>query len=322
MQIDAKKGEISLKFEELDSLQKSGFISSDFIKTIENLMRKRSSSPSDLKVVKTDAGPFPQENPTKEMYKAAVKETDKVIASNGDYELLYFTDNIKEGCNKWGTTDLFNYLELDPEQALSELRAAVYPTVVSYWEANIQDKQGKSWRVPYLAFIDRTDPNGIDYPNKVEEKDFVHIYYLNCNGKIACSYGEIREIYKKTEIEGTDWEQFSCARKKEIKRMYGMPFISSNFVNIKTGEELYVISEQHPFEDKIEKMKNRLKGIEWYHVKDGTRRISDDISEIEKQSVVEKGRFCIQEMHRCLLDTEGLQKTPDGKLAKIREYDY
>ena len=320
MQIDAKKGEISLKFEELDSLQKSGFISSDFIKTIENLMGRRSSYPSDLKVVKTDA--VPQENPTKEMYKVAVKETDKVISSNEDYKLLYFGNNLQEGYHRWGTTELFDYLELDPEQALAEIRAAAYPMVVSYWEANIQDKQGKSWRIPYLAFLDRTNSNGIDYPNKIEDRDIVHLYYVNPNGKVAGVYGEVREFYTKKEMEGIDWEQFSRARKKEIDRKYGMPFVSTHFVNIKTGEEAYAIVEQESLGNKIERMRNRLNGIEWYHVKDGTRRISDGISEIKKQSIVEKGRESMKELHKCVLDITSLQKTPDGQLSKIFEHDY
>lgn len=177
MRIDKEKQEITLTIAELIAYKEKGLVTNDLLKEIENAMGRTTALPtSTLKVVKVDSA-FKEDALDK--YYTSIQKADAVVASNELYEKIYYSVNIEKDMKKWCTKELFEYLELEPERALMELKAAAYPMVVSYTESRRWRTGDALWRTPSITFLDRTDAHGVKYPKNVEKNAAAVLFYLN-----------------------------------------------------------------------------------------------------------------------------------------------
>lgn len=311
MQINDAKQEIILTYEELVELARQGFVSEHFLQTIEKEVGHNLKA-STLKVVKTDAPGFMAE--TKEqMYARTIKEKDAMIASNETYEKFYWITNLEATCKEWCTPELFDYLELDFQQAFSEVRAAAYPIIVSYNEKIFEDN-GKYYRVPYLTFSDENASDGMSLLNEWD-KPMVKSYYMNNNREVHSVTGEVVEKYDGEQFKNGGWGEFSKKRKQEIQKKRNYSVLSGVFGNIKSKKNVCVMIKNLYTEDSIENPNPLAKmNPEWFKTWEKEKAFAN-ASEAERQAIVEKGRAAIERMSECVMDLSNIRDTVDGRIA-------
>ena len=312
MRIDKEKQEVTLTISEIVDYKEKGLVSGDFLKEIENEMGRKTALPT-VKVgsaFKEDA---------LDMYYTSIQNADAVVASNEVYEKIYYAANIEKDMGKWCTKELFEYLELEPERALKELKAAAYPMVVSYTESRRWKTGDALWRIPSITFLDRTDARGIKYPKNVEKNAAAVLFYLNNRQEVKFSIGNVTETYSQKDLKGKDWHEFAVERERSglVKKRFGMPLVYAEFENIKTGDKMCALVEQMFIGSKVEQMRDRIDGTAWYKTWKGTEKRSTFLTEAEKRHIIEKGRESIENLHNCIFDASNLRTTPDGRYARF-----
>lgn len=321
MVINEAKQEITLSFEELKNLVDKGLVADRFLLDVEfQLGHHINTGASNLKIVKTDAQGFEAraESP-EELYDRTIRERDAIIASNEIYEELYWITNVEESEKRWCTPELFDYLELDQKQAIAEIKAASYPILVSFSESTYQSSDGNMWRVPYIVFSDKNTSDGL-YLMEYPEKPMTRSYYMNNKREVNHVAGEIQEKYEASKFKSTkEWLEFAKKRASSIKqkKKNKVSIRAVHFYNIKRKDSVCVLNEHLYSENYIETGKFLTKNNpDWYKTWPKERKAYDNLSEEEKQLIVEKGRNAIDELSRCVMDLSNLRRTVDGQISK------
>lgn len=147
--------------------------------------------------------PFEKNMPTEAMFQETVKVIDAKIASNCHFAARLFNQCIKYNARKdWCTPELMKALLMDPSY-VDKLRAAMYPSMVSYCERIFTDG-GKTYVVPYITIIDESKIGENCGAMTCEKGMWNTTFYLNNNGGIGMMAGKVYQMYEVSDFSSKD----------------------------------------------------------------------------------------------------------------------
>lgn len=318
MKINGNTNEIIITLQEAKAFAEKGHISDKLITFFESQIGHK--LPEDTLIrVETGKANLHERLTTEALFFHAIEETDAIIQSNDVYRKLYYGNNLEESYKRWCKPELFFYLELRQNQALEEIRAAAYPSAVSFHDSVRSSKNSNEvYRTPYLSFQDTVDSKGLSLP---KERNIMLSFYLNNNKEVKYTMSEIMETYTDKDLKKKPWNEFSFQREQKIAKKNSMPILSETYLNIKTGEKVYSLTKQLMGESALASAKNRINNTAWFKTWSGRENNLANLSDSEKVTIVQNGRACIEILHQSLLDTSGLHRTPDGSLSKSFDHE-
>lgn len=318
MKLNESTQEVTFSYEEAVDLSKQGLLDNRLIDYIENELGHKLPKNTLIRVETGKKG-LQEELRGENLYAQAIKDTDAIIQSNDVYQKLYYGNNLEESYRRWCKPELFYYLELFTPQALEDIRAAAYPSMISFYEAT-RVRGEEVYRTPYLSFQDDIDPKGA---SNLREGRMMLSFYLNNNKQVVYTLSKVLEVYTEKDFKKKSWFEFAFQREKKITKKYvnSMPILKEVYENIKTGEKFYTLTEQLAGETALAQARNRVNNMNWFKTWSGRENNLANLSFEEKVMIVKKGKACITELHRSLLDIEGLSRTPDGCFSKIFDHD-
>lgn len=268
---------------------------------------------------------------TEDMYKMAVQEGDKKIATDERFKHLNFTSQIKLNYTDWCSPELMEYLSLDKKKALEELRAAAYPLQVNFVEdlTSVTNPNGEKevWAVPYITFTQINDWNGTTMPDNGQNNQ-VFSFFQDVNRDIHVIYGDIVDVFRMEDYNSYAELQSSMnKRTQEICAKYNDDGIISRkeyFYNIKVGKGVYALVENigseyalYAYERgdvKTAKKWFKTKNITKFRTEKGTYSMKmywDSVPEERKEIIRAKGKEAIAKLNYALYNTNGLIKGKD-----------
>lgn len=147
--------------------------------------------------------PFEKSMPIGAMYAETVKTIDAKVVSKGTFEGRLFNQCIKYNARKdWCTPTLMRCLLMDPSY-VEKLRAAMYPSMVSYCERTFTDG-GKTYMVPYITITDESNMGVKCGVAKCEKEMRSATFYLNKNGQISMMAGHIKQMYDVSDFSSRE----------------------------------------------------------------------------------------------------------------------
>lgn len=168
--------------------------------------------------------PFERSMPTEAMFRETIRVIDEKIKSNITFRGRAFNECIKYNARRdWCTPELFKALLMD-QSYVDKLRAAMYPSMVSYCERTFTDG-GKTYMVPYITILDKSTVGEKYGPLECEKGMRNTTFYLNNQGGIGMMAGKVYQMYDEADFSSRDaiGKYMKRLEKEFEERLEGIP---------------------------------------------------------------------------------------------------